>query len=399
MDVLVLGNGFDLAHKLPTTYLCFLKTTGYITKLQNFDGLSIGRIFESLQNDCGDIANSYCTYKSVYDDYALDPKRLKLLRKWCKSTEWWLYFKKTFNKNVGWIDFEKEIAIVVNKIKDFLYRYYKSTTSIDLSKKGSEIIKYFDFFIEQGIQEHMQIFDSTKVYYRYKSDYIIKHGNDQADEIDKRKIAIDLFQSLTEFSEILSLYFEVFVDEPLEKLKINKLISTVDAYREYPNVITYNYTNSLERLYDNKAAHIHGSLGSKIILGINSNVDDDGGVDLSFIDFKKYYQRVIFKTDLDYLSILTEMKRVLLAGGIVTLSIIGHSLDYSDKDSLEELFDSSNKINVYYHREDNLPEYVQKIIKIFGKAKFDELRFYKNLQFFKQEDFSGPPPLVEAIRI
>ena len=120
MDVLVLGNGFDLAHKLPTTYLCFLKATEFIAKQHSFQDLTIGQVFEAIKDECDEIQKSYAAYQSVYDNHVLDKDVILKIKELCDRNEWWQYFKKTYNKRVGWIDFEKEIASVIKRINYFI---------------------------------------------------------------------------------------------------------------------------------------------------------------------------------------------------------------------------------------------------------------------------------------
>ena len=74
MNILVIGNGFDLAHGLPTSYKDFLEFT-----------------------------DNYMSYaKSINDNLLSELKTLV-------SNNCWLeYFKRTYIGN-GWIDFEKEM--------------------------------------------------------------------------------------------------------------------------------------------------------------------------------------------------------------------------------------------------------------------------------------------------
>ena len=83
MDVLVLGNGFDLSHNLPTTYLCFLKVTEYLSKQTLKKELTIGEIFDSIKDECPQIKNSYNKYKSVYDGLVLDFEKIVQLSDKC----------------------------------------------------------------------------------------------------------------------------------------------------------------------------------------------------------------------------------------------------------------------------------------------------------------------------
>ena len=69
MNILLLGNGFDLYHQLPTKYVNFLNTVSYMTNMSNVEVKTAGDIFgktELHRIDSG-IASSYQKYKSAYD--------------------------------------------------------------------------------------------------------------------------------------------------------------------------------------------------------------------------------------------------------------------------------------------------------------------------------------------
>ena len=403
MDVLVLGNGFDLSHNLPTTYLCFLKVTEYLSNNTLKEGLTIGEIFNSVKDECPQIKNSYNEYQSVYDNLVLDFEKIVQLSDKCVDNMWWNYFKHTYNKNVGWIDFENEISVVIEKINCFFEKNSTPNRGFDLKKATNSIASYFQFFVkESNPYEYQSLHEGVMLYncsYKYNSEYIIKRDHERTAEIDRRKIAIKLFDLLKDFADILNIYFEIFVDNTIEELKKANLIVENDIYKEFEYVVTYNYTKTFEKIYNKSVAHIHGVINQIIVLGINPDHNDEIDGDLTFIDFKKYYQRVVNGTDLDYLKILIEMKELTEKKHQVSLSIVGHSLDITDQDTLKELFDASNDIRIYYHKKEKIPEYVQNLIRFFGKTKFDELRFNKNLHFLPLEKLDGPAEQVQVLHI
>lgn len=403
MDVLVLGNGFDLSHNLPTTYLCFLKVTEYLSKQTLKKELTIGEIFNSVKDECPQIKNSYEAYKSVYDVYKLDFDKLSKLCKQCEENEWWRYFVSVFNKDVGWIDFEKEIAIVVDQIDQFILKNAKPDRTFFLRGYNTVVAAAFPFFIIRTIISSYEVPHDTNenihIYncaYRYRPEYIVNNNN-QKDTVDRNKIANDLFDKLIEFSKVLETYFELFVDNTIEQLMDKGLIKTNQKYKEFKHIITYNYTNTFEKIYLKETAHIHGTLGKSIVLGINPDNNDEVNGDITFISFKKYYQRVILGTDLEYLNKLTEMKKLFNHNQKVKLSVVGHSLDITDKDSLKELFEASNEIIIYFHNENYIPVFVRNLIRIFGKEKFDELRNDRQLRFISLHDLPSPIPSAKII--
>ena len=259
------------------------------------------------------------------------------------------------------------------------------------------IALHFKFFVEPTQEFSASVdYHSCMVHqcsYRFNTEYLTTSSESKEITVNRRRIAEDLFKELLDFSQILRLYFELFVESTIEALKAADLIQLNKEYEKFVDIVTYNYTNAFEAIYNKeKAAHIHGALDKDIILGINPDTNDEIDGDLSFISFKKYYQRVVFGTDLDYLHILIDMKNLERHKQTVALSIVGHSLDVTDKDSLKELFEASNDIKIYYHKKEKIPEYVQNLVHFFGKAKFDELRYDRHLRFLPLKELKGPSP-------
>ena len=69
MNVLLLGNGYDLNYKLPTSYRSFLLTIDFLVKHGLKDINSVGDVFGNPELNEYDnfIKESYKEYKSVYD--------------------------------------------------------------------------------------------------------------------------------------------------------------------------------------------------------------------------------------------------------------------------------------------------------------------------------------------
>ncbi len=404
MNVLVLGNGFDLWHKLPTTYLCFLASTEYLVNkkiIKKTDIITIGTVFNAVKDNCSAIKNSCEAYSSVYNSFSLDSNKIMDLTSQCENNPWWHYFCKSLKKELGWIDFEQEIALVIDRMNIFLDLYCNPDREIDFNQSKADIATVFSDFFEPTthIKSSSGYIGKYNFYYRYKDEYIQKQGNANKASVNRGKIADTLFDELKEFSRILDLYFQLFVDDTFEALLKKDLLYKKNVYSQFGTVITFNYTHSCEKIYGNKeVAHIHGSIGSSLVLGINSNQDDVADGDLTYIGFKKYYQRVLFETDLSYLSILQKMRKQYNQNQKVSVSIVGHSLNDTDKDSLKELFDVSNEIRVYYHDSSKIADFTKNLIHHFGKIKFDELRYNRNLKFLPLESISFPQSEVKVFQ-
>ena len=384
MDIVMLGNGFDLHFQLPTTYLCFLKTAELIKK-EGATKTSIGNIFEKIEDECKTIKDSRAQYKEVYDNYIFNDEEineLKRMRSIVNTNPWFKYFITTYNKDIGWIDFEKEIVKVLNQLSSFLnHTGFSPVDDKLIFQKRKNNIEPFDFFYN--------IYNEDKRYNCIREEFILKNKDvNNPIDINKSKIYESFYKKLQELSEALRIYLKIFVDNPLKTMKGNGSIKADIGFDDAGFVVTFNYTNTYEQLYISKqhVFHIHGNDDDRIILGINNDEHDEiDDIDTTLIMFKKYCQRAVFKTDIDYLELIKMLPKpndtVRRFDEYVRLFVMGHSLDVSDKDIIEDLFWSSDEIIIYHHSETALASYIKNIVSIFGKEAFDDLRLNHNLKF------------------
>lgn len=190
--------------------------------------------------------------------------------------------------------------------------------------------------------------------------------------------------SLDELAEGLQIYLKSFVEEMVEKAKSNE-----EEYGKFTNclalcfadsVITFNYTDTYEKIYEETTIHhIHGNVKEKIVLGINPDLNDEAEtVNTDFITFKKYFQRTMLNVDNEYIKSIREYQEIQED---IQLVVMGHSLDITDQDIIKEIFDISSEINILYHSDWAKRDYISNIVRIFGKAEFDVLRSKKKLSF------------------
>jgi len=373
MNIFILGNGFDLRHNLPTKYINFLHFMKYLKTIRiDYPDKPISRFFEDgeLIKSDDDIEKAYNTYVSVYDKVYFDKEDYDFISNNLENC-WLEYFISSVKEIETWIDFETEIAFVVSNFKSFFDK-------AACSSQNEFIVNKFAFiFDEQGNIKDKYTVEQLKGFGKYV--------------INKEKIINELYKKLEEFGNILRLYLKYFVNKPLELIDETLLKKLQQPqFKKVDCVVSFNYTDTFETLYDAKDIfHIHGVIDQSIILGINSDINDElKYFDSTFIKFKKYYQRVSLSTDnryIQFINFLKESKEDIIMN--YNVIVCGHSLDKTDEDVIKDLFDISDRITILYHHESVIGTYIKNLVSIYGKEEFDNVRGMKNMEFVKYEDF------------
>lgn len=116
MNILVIGNGFDLEHNLPTKYWDFMmfiknyKNLGY----KNKEETKRIPIFENLNENVKEyLLRSEVFYKDRRSGILIELDTLISNNIWIKYFE----DKVEKNKEHGWIDFESEISEVIQSLE------------------------------------------------------------------------------------------------------------------------------------------------------------------------------------------------------------------------------------------------------------------------------------------
>lgn len=389
MKILLLGNGFDLYHKLPTKYENFLHTTEFLKNNYDSSCDTIGKVFGDarLQENDRFIKDSYERYKTEYDKIQLEPTKIDKLVDMAKRNMWFSYLLQSFNKDLGWIDFEREIATVIEKLGIFINSgmtiFQVNTPTYDL--KYQYILNCFDYFHEAN-----DIVEMAKGFFRkVKNEYIIEKPLGSKNlELNKDKIIKELQTQLNELAEMLKLYLKCFIDNAVQEFKEQSVIQKHLDFDDADYVFTLNYTHVYENVYDaEEIAHIHGNTKTNIVLGINADKTDElYELNTDFISFKKYYQRVLYRTDFEYKKQIDGLRQYSNGVNSVDVYIVGHSLDITDEDIIRDIFGVATKIYIYYHDEKAIGTYIKNLVAIYGQKEFERLRTNKELEFVSLYD-------------
>ena len=375
MNILVVGNGFDLAHRLPTKY------SDFIMFIENFKSLN-GRRKEEVENtpifkELNSKVQEYLLQDVVfYEDRRSDI--LKDLQLLINNNIWLEYFmSKVMNENKGWIDFESEISEVIKALE-----YLIDKNDYEARTNGS-------YFAENDELKNAVIGNFFKIWNRCNSvkrvgavGILNFYGEGLRDRIEE--ITSDL--------NGLIRCLEIYIGEVVERFNIDYRIPEIKELK-IDKLISFNYTNTYEVLYQSnndkiEYDYLHGKVElnrtierNNMVLGIDEYlVGKEKDEKLDLIAFKKYFQRIYKKTGCKYkewLEITGEFQEKqghnFLKPGEVFLNNIyfyGHSLDVTDKDILKDLFEFSyTQITIFYLDESDYAQKISNVIKIIGQDK------------------------------
>ena len=406
MNILIVGNGFDLSHYLPTKYDHFMDVMGAIEE-KDTGGLPKNLVEKSIDEWLSLLEKTFQKRDGIaspphdmtFDELFYKTRDSKFIEKTkefylTESVEicakdvlrlqyrlglncWYQYFKNHVAEIKTWIDFEQKIEEVLvavarcivdlesmdhpNKIRNYINMRGKDDLKIKI--KDLETLKFFNFTTKN---EGAMIPSNLNMNFC--------HGKNVKNGFCSTEFMTFLHTELERFIEIFNLYLEIIVGQLFQSGRID-----IDAEWSYPDkIFSFNYTNTYQRLHDSvDVEYLHGSCGEyqNIVLGV-SDLEDDSLKKIKAYGFTKYQQK-LFK-DTDYL-FLDEFKKLIedgkkqfdtdlklmsanalsdirtrfikrgLGSNATTLDlnfiIWGHSLDVSDKDYILDLFNLNDDID------------------------------------------------------
>ena len=378
-NVFLLGNGFDLHHKLPTKYFDFICVAKYLTSNSLSDPINVGTIFSKCK-ESKNIAECYELHRQAFDSINVDFSKAVRITQLLNDNLWFDYFIKTLNIDLGWIDFEKEISTVIQCL-DMIISENDVTVHIPSNDLiAAFVLSNFRYFLDVSHK------DSIYAGNRYDiKDAFLKERIHNSRVYGANKMAIfeELYSQLQDFNEALNIYLCCFVENALDIIRDDDYTRkcTINLLNLADSCVTFNYTSTLEKMFsDKKVFHIHGMAKlDNLVLGVNPNESDDINTDnTSLIKFKKYYQREVKGTDKEYVNWYRETINQEKEFRVI---VIGHSLDETDKDILTDMFQHAKEIYVTYYNEKCRDDYINNIIRIFGNSGFDSFKKKKGMLF------------------
>ncbi|WP_029543472.1 AbiH family protein [Selenomonas sp. AB3002] len=358
MNVLVIGNGFDLAHKLPTSYVDFMNYLDFCNAVNiNRDILKYishgddeNRIWQTLNPKLKTLILNHLNVEK--SEELLPPSIIELMNQdncWYKYFDYEIKHNKFAKKN--WVDFEAKIAVVVRCLEGIIqgekvakYRNNDKASILTLLANGTI----------SGFENENEYIE----YIRKDLDLFIKCLDKYITIVDKIKLSE---------SEKISC---------VENIDVDKLVS-------------FNYTETYSKLYKNIERdcidYAHGKAGeadkgdiSNLVLGCEETLKGDWRSIVTQCGyFKKYLQRDVKGTGRNYRNYYREGKSEKNV-----LYIFGHSLDINDGDIIKYMIDKSDKVVIFYWNVDDVINKAQNLVRIMSKEGYENARW--KIEFRRQ---------------
>lgn len=399
MNILVIGNGFDIEHGLPTKYVDFLDFMKGIQIISIGAYIDKQMIFESRLYNPTKLDESILKHEpnNIVKQFLLNEKFFKResFNKWksesnvkelidCSTNNFWIEYllKNTHYSYERWVDFESEISKVIQTLE------YANEVSIYLKNTPKDGAS--DGVIIQRFEKYN--YDKSNHFDTIMKDLKGNLGNRYllmkeiyGDEL--KNIIKILHEHLLRLNRCLEIYLCEYVDN----IQITEKKPQYFKDDEYDGLISFNYTNTFQKLYRIKGTdsntnilkppydYIHGKADlakhktkeeNNMVLGINEYLnEEDKNEKLDFIQFKKYFQRIFKKTGIEYKKWIEEMSTSMHPNSI---TIFGHSLDVSDKDILRQLIlESGCKVTIYYYDDDVVhTQLISNLVRVIGQNEF-----------------------------
>lgn len=354
MNILVIGNGFDIAHGLPSGYKDFLRFTDVFLQIK--EGRSSRKQVPINEDEkeiqmvdyLVDLFNKSEMDKSVLniideiEDLIVDNK--------------WLEYFKSININQGWVDFEQEISRVIRAFDDVRNRVLSGLRD---RGRGTKLTPYEEAILTPFLGGATVIFNMGSI------------------DFWKGK----LLKDLNRLTRCLEIYLCDYVENIPVKEKLPDIVGlSIDG------IVSFNYTNTYRRVYGAdslKCDFVHGEAklehnieSCNMVIGIDEYlVGDERERNNEYIQFKKFFQRIYKGTGSDYVDWLNNPRTTGIQDRkpypTTNIYIYGHSLDATDKDILSTLIKTKHaKTTIFYHSKEALEKQIINLTKVITE---DEL--------------------------
>lgn len=379
--LIIIGNGFDIAHGLKTKYSDFISE--YWKNIEDSDYQDKFFKFKSGYNlkSCSSL-NSVVEHISGYFP---DMEKTRRSRKhFYKSTNsksdvkseilievlnsFFCRINERFDE-VNWVDIEMEYYSSLKKIlnrtryngyTDDMFEEQTFEQILELNNDISQIINEFDNYLESKV--------SLNISTRYNKEIDRLFIQDSISNYDLKKFYDEFPKKFVE--KELKPFFQKQQSESIPPLKFEKTF-----------VLNFNYTNTISLYFSNSLAtiiNIHGEIKNAknpINLGFGDERDKNYGdiEDHNQNEYLRFMKSFFYSNNNNYKQLFDFVEATQFQ-----VQVMGHSCGLSDRTLLNAIFEHANckSIKVYYHeystqkedgQNDNYSEIVKNISRHFNQ--------------------------------
>jgi len=397
MKILIIGNGFDLAHYLPTAYAHFMGVMQAIENLpEGKDEVTFDDLFAELAS-LDRNKDSFAKTREIYDgdNLKFDVGKIYELKGKLQENKWYRFFKKHMEINT-WIDFEERIKSVIDSVDFLRGKFLDAKKDVGTCSNRISEFKKSDsmLFLDSVVLSDLCLF---KVLKRdngltfFSEEFVRSSGGGLVDWVFFDKIFADLYLDLECLIGIFDSYvFTVVGAFKSKKYFKNEVLadtcfSSEEEGKVFNMVYSFNYTSTLNDFYEfNYIAHpsrcffLHGQAGNfdkKIVLGVD-DLKRDLLDEYKLYGFLKYHQKLFNDTDYLFLQQDQSIQKYIekLEKNKLKICFWGHSLDVSDRDYIEEIFsfpDGKVVLTVFYFGSAKF-DLLANLLKIIGREKIEK---------------------------
>ncbi|MEJ2899505.1 AbiH family protein [Acinetobacter sp. NS-4] len=432
MNILIVGNGFDLSHYLPTKYDHFMVAMQAIENWDEskgdmgFDDL-FGKDYWFKDDKTGEEwQNKFFQYtKAVYKtgEIKISAEKIEELKKKLTENVWYQYFLDHVQEVKTWIDFERKIQQAIEVVFNFFnlvkaisnrsnninrkvesYSYKGEASTLVLGGYESSLLNLLkildcEFLVHE--QDDVGKLRYIKVDKKEKWDFCNFYINEQYffqtrnfEEFKFDKVVNHLQKNLDNFITIFNSYLEI-----IEELEPKKNFNVINEIQLYTEVFSFNYTSTCKKNYNvNQIEFLHGKIGNSqnIVLGI-SDLERKYLEKYKFYGFTKYHQKLMKQTNYKFLlendgiksnlNFWLEMENEPIDRFYETetakkyrtnIYIWGHSLDISDDTYIKEIFslndqlDCNVRVVIFYFDSEAKFDLLANLLHILEKEKVEK---------------------------
>lgn len=314
--LIIIGNGFDLGHRIKSCYNDFI--LWYLYKLQ----------------------------KGESSGFIVDSKRL-------------------VNKDLNFLlnDFWSSDNINSNLFQDLLYHYSKNPRWVDIE------MLYFKNLV--------QIFNQMKTYTSKENvdiNIILELRKLNSDLSEINKLLQEYLKEISTEKPQIQPKYKTLIEKDFNPA------SNVNSFRQIhtPKTVflNFNYTDTLQlyqKNYDHEIIDIHGKLNddkNEIIFGFGDELNPHykDMVDMNLNEIFEHFKSFKYKLTNHYNRLELFLNKFSMMGeGYYDVYIVGHSCGISDRVLFKTIFNNSNCQKVYpcyYIKEDGTDDFLEKCYEI-----------------------------------